>query len=85
MRAFLLIDLQNDFMPGGALPVTDGDAVITPINARMGDYPLIVATQDWHPEGHESFASAHPRTSSPLPRSPAWPTADALAGSLHRR
>ena len=60
MRAFLLIDLQNDFMPSGALPVTDGDAVITPINARMGDYPLIVATQDWHPEGHESFASAHP-------------------------
>lgn len=60
MRAFLLIDLQNDFMPSGTLPVADGDAVIAPVNARMDDYPLIVATQDWHPAGHESFASAHP-------------------------
>ena len=60
MRAFLLIDIQNDFMPGGALPVADGDAVIAPVNARMGDYPLVIATQDWHPAGHESFASAHP-------------------------
>ena len=60
MRAFLLIDIQNDFMPGGALPVADGDAVIAPVNARMSDYPLVIATQDWHPAGHESFASAHP-------------------------
>ena len=60
MRAYLLIDLQNDFMPGGALPVADGDAIITPVNARMDDYPLIIATQDWHPAGHESFASTHP-------------------------
>lgn len=60
MRAFLLIDIQNDFMPGGTLPVADGDAVIAPVNARMGDYPLVIATQDWHPAGHESFASAHP-------------------------
>ena len=60
MRALLLIDIQNDFMPGGALPVADGDAIIAPVNAAMRDYPLIVATQDWHPAGHESFASAHP-------------------------
>ena len=60
MRAFLLIDIQNDFMPGGALPVADGDAVIAPVNARMGDYPLVIATQDWHPARHESFASTHP-------------------------
>ena len=60
MRALLLIDIQNDFMPGGALPVADGDAIIAPVNAAMHDYPLIVATQDWHPAGHESFASAHP-------------------------
>ena len=60
MRALLLIDIQNDFMPGGALPVADGDAIIAPVNAAMRDYPLIVATQDWHPVGHESFASAHP-------------------------
>lgn len=59
MRALLLVDIQNDFMPGGALAVADGDAIITPVNARMGDYPLVVASQDWHPAGHESFASAH--------------------------
>ena len=60
MRALLLIDIQNDFMPGGALPVVDGDAIIAPVNAVMDDYPLIAASQDWHPAGHESFASAHP-------------------------
>lgn len=59
MRALLLIDIQNDFMPGGRLPVAEGDAIIAPLNARMDDYPLIVASQDWHPAGHESFASAH--------------------------
>ena len=58
--ALLLVDIQNDFMPGGALAVADGDAIIAPVNALMDDYPLIVATQDWHPAGHESFASAHP-------------------------
>lgn len=60
MRALLLVDIQNDFMPSGRLPVPEGDAIIAPVNAIMRDYPLIVATQDWHPAGHESFASAHP-------------------------
>ncbi|MDO4777723.1 MAG: bifunctional nicotinamidase/pyrazinamidase [Cardiobacteriaceae bacterium] len=60
MRALLLVDIQNDFMPGGRLPVENGDAIIAPVNALMQHYPLIVATQDWHPAGHESFASAHP-------------------------
>lgn len=60
MRALLLVDIQNDFMPSGRLPVPEGDAIIAPVNAIMGDYPLIVATQDWHPPDHESFASAHP-------------------------
>lgn len=60
MRALLLVDIQNDFMPSGRLPVPEGDAIIAPVNAIMGDYPLIVATQDWHPPGHESFASVHP-------------------------
>lgn len=60
MRALLLIDIQNDFMPGGRLPVADGDAIIAPLNAIMAEYPLIVASQDWHPADHESFASAHP-------------------------
>ncbi|MDO4642989.1 MAG: bifunctional nicotinamidase/pyrazinamidase [Cardiobacteriaceae bacterium] len=59
MKALLLIDIQNDFMPGGALPVNEGDQIVAPVNACMHDYPLIVATQDWHPVGHESFASAH--------------------------
>lgn len=49
MRALLLIDIQNDFMPGGRLPVPGGDAILDPINAVMADYPLIVASQDWHP------------------------------------
>ncbi|MFT5991743.1 MAG: nicotinamidase/pyrazinamidase [Flavobacteriales bacterium] len=59
MRALLLVDIQNDFLPGGALAVTDGDAVVPVANALMPGYPLVVATQDWHPAGHESFASAH--------------------------
>lgn len=60
MRALLLIDIQNDFMPGGRLPVADGDAVVEPVNRLLADYPLVVASQDWHPAGHESFASVHP-------------------------
>ena len=60
MRALLLIDIQNDFMPGGRLPVPRGDAIIGPVNRIIGGYPLVAASQDWHPAGHESFASAHP-------------------------
>ena len=60
MRALLLIDIQNDFMPGGGLPVPGGDAIIGPVNRIIGGYPLVAASQDWHPAGHESFASAHP-------------------------
>lgn len=56
----LVIDVQPDFCPGGALAVPDGDAVIDPINALMGLFPRVVATQDWHPRGHASFASSHP-------------------------
>lgn len=61
--AFIVVDLQYDFLPGGALAVPDGDAVIAPINAlikrfrRAGAHVLL--TQDWHPEGHKSFASMH--------------------------
>ncbi len=58
--ALLVIDVQNDFCPGGALAVADGDAVVGVINAMLADYPLRVFTQDWHPAGHGSFASAHP-------------------------
>ncbi|HVN32779.1 MAG TPA: bifunctional nicotinamidase/pyrazinamidase [Thermoanaerobaculaceae bacterium] len=58
-QALLVVDLQNDFCPGGALAVTDGDAVVPVVNALMPRFPLVVATQDWHPAGHASFASSH--------------------------
>lgn len=60
MRALLLIDIQNDFMPFGSLPVADGDAVVPVANAIAHMFDLVVATQDWHPAGHASFASSHP-------------------------
>ena len=60
MRALLLVDIQNDFVPGGALPVPDGDAVVPVANALTPRFGLVVASQDWHPPGHGSFASAHP-------------------------
>lgn len=58
-RALLLIDLQNDFLPGGALAVSDGDAVLPIANQLMAGAEHVVATQDWHPPGHGSFASSH--------------------------
>ena len=59
--ALLLVDLQPDFMPGGALPVEGGDRILAPIRALMARdlFGLYAATQDWHPPGHASFASAH--------------------------
>lgn len=63
MKALLLIDVQVDFMPGGALAVPEGDAIVAGLNAaqaRTDRYDLVVATQDWHPLGHRSFASSHP-------------------------
>lgn len=64
MRALLLVDLQNDFMPFGALPVADGDAVVPVANELMERFSLVVATQDWHPANHGSFASNHPGASA---------------------
>ena len=60
MKTLLLIDLQNDFMPGGALAVSGGDEIIPIVNDLMPQFDLIVATQDWHPEDHGSFAANHP-------------------------
>jgi nicotinamidase/pyrazinamidase len=62
MNALILVDLQNDFVPGGALPVPDGDAVVPVANRLMasGRFDLVVATQDWHPSNHGSFATMHP-------------------------
>ena len=60
MRALIVIDVQNDFCPGGALAVAGGDEIVPGINALMPDMDAIVLTQDWHPAGHSSFASSHP-------------------------
>jgi len=60
MKALILVDIQNDFLPGGALAVPDGDAVIAVANTIQEAFPLVVATQDWHPVNHGSFAATHP-------------------------
>ncbi|NTE86793.1 bifunctional nicotinamidase/pyrazinamidase [Agrobacterium rubi] len=62
MKALLLIDIQNGFCPGGHLAVADGDKIVPIANALIenGGYDLIVASQDWHPANHGSFASQHP-------------------------
>ena len=60
MNALILVDLQNDFLPGGALPVPHGDAVIPLANQLQGSFKLVVATQDWHPPNHRNFATQHP-------------------------
>ncbi|MDB5647148.1 MAG: isochorismatase hydrolase, partial [Methylobacterium sp.] len=56
----LVIDVQGDFLPGGALAVPDGEAVIAPVNRLLKAFPHAVLTQDWHPPGHVSFAASHP-------------------------
>ena len=58
-EALIVIDVQNDFCPGGALAVEDGDAVVPVINGLIERFDHVVLTQDWHPEGHSSFASSH--------------------------
>ena len=60
MNALILVDIQNDFLPGGALAVPHGDDVITVTNEQQSHFDLIVATQDWHPRDHQSFAANHP-------------------------
>ncbi len=60
MKALLLQDIQNDFLPGGALPVPRGDEVISIANQLMDRFEIIIATQDWHPPNHCSFAASHP-------------------------
>ncbi len=56
----IVVDVQYDFCPGGALAVPDGDAVVSVVNRLSGRFPHRVLTQDWHPAGHSSFASSHP-------------------------
>ncbi|GAA4134464.1 bifunctional nicotinamidase/pyrazinamidase [Sphingobacterium kyonggiense] len=59
MKALIIVDVQNDFLPEGSLAVSKGDEIIPIINQLQKDYDLIVATQDWHPANHLSFASQH--------------------------
>lgn len=59
-EALIVIDVQNDFCPGGALAVADGDAILPRINVMMPDFANVVLTQDWHPQDHASFAANHP-------------------------
>ena len=77
-HALLVIDVQNDFCPGGALAVAGGDDIVTDINALMPDFDAVILTQDWHPAGHSSFASTHnadPMTMLQMPYGPQvlWP------------
>jgi nicotinamidase/pyrazinamidase len=60
MHALIIVDIQNDFVPGGALAVPGGDEIIPVVNELQKSFSLIVATQDWHPAHHKSFASSHP-------------------------
>lgn len=59
MNALIIVDIQNDFLPGGALAVPDGDTIIPVVNGLMERHDLVVATQDWHPAEHGSFAENH--------------------------
>lgn len=60
MKALIIVDIQYDFLPEGSLAVSKGDEIIPIVNQIQADYGLVVATQDWHPENHQSFASQHP-------------------------
>jgi nicotinamidase/pyrazinamidase len=78
--ALIVIDVQLDFCPGGALAVADGDRVVPGINALMPDFAAVVLTQDWHPADHTSFAANHPGAApfslTQMPYGPQvlWPT-----------
>jgi nicotinamidase/pyrazinamidase len=78
-EALIVIDVQNDFCPGGALAVADGDAVVPVVNRLIGRFEHVVLTQDWHPAGHSSFASSHPgkapfsTTTMPYGEQTLWP------------
>ena len=77
-HALLVIDVQNDFCPGGALAVAGGDEIVPGINAEMDKFDAVILTQDWHPAGHSSFASSHdaaPMSMTEMPYGPQvlWP------------
>ncbi|TGD67557.1 bifunctional nicotinamidase/pyrazinamidase [Tabrizicola sp. WMC-M-20] len=78
--ALIVIDVQNDFCPGGALAVAEGDVILPGINALMAEFSAVVLTQDWHPQDHSSFAANHPGaapfslTAMPYGPQVLWPT-----------
>lgn len=80
IQALIVIDVQNDFCPGGALAVAGGDEIISRINGLIGDFATVVLTQDWHPADHASFAANHPGaapfslTTMPYGPQVLWPT-----------
>ena len=61
MQALVVVDVQNDFLSGGRLEVPQGDEIVPLINRLQARFDLVVATQDWHPGDHKSFASNHPK------------------------
>lgn len=79
-EALIVIDVQNDFCPGGALAVAGGDEIVPRVNALMAEFPVKVLTQDWHPADHASFAASHPGAApfslTEMPYGPQvlWPT-----------
>jgi len=78
-KALIVIDVQNDFCPGGALAVPGGDEIVSTINDMMDVFDAVILTQDWHPKGHSSFASSHddkgPFETTTMPYGPQvlWP------------
>jgi len=78
-KALIVIDVQNDFCPGGRLAVSEGDLIMPKVNALIGAHEHVILTQDWHPAGHSSFASAHPgkvpfdEIDMPYGRQTLWP------------
>jgi nicotinamidase/pyrazinamidase len=88
-HALLVIDVQSDFCPGGALAVAGGDEIVPGINALMAEFPAVILTQDWHPAGHSSFASTHgaaPFGQTTMPYGPQtlWPD-HCIQGSIGAR
>lgn len=73
IHALLVIDVQNDFCPSGALAVTGGNDIVPGINTLMNDFDTVILTQDWHPAGHSSFASTHDATPMSMTQMPYGP------------
>ena len=71
MKCLLIVDVQNDFCPGGSLAVADGDRIVTKINLAQKNYDLVVATRDFHPIDHKSFITVDGKCSNSVDK---WPS-----------